>query len=551
MVSLPYQRINVCGEVVFCAQGASIHAFNIKSREHLGTWSHPALNGRSKDLESVPPAAPGTADGEEADRPSKRVKLAADPDETSGSAGGAADTPGSAATTENGQAAAEGCEPQGKKKKGAKVAASSRPTDRPWVMILETTSDGRHLVAVTGSDKTLWTFEHDGNGVLKELSKRVMPKRPSSVVITADDETIISGDKFGDVYSVPLIQKETTDDPSASPTASSQGTTATVPAAGTRSPFRPQADETTVHSARNLRALASQKLHLEQQRQQKNGDATAAAAVPTFEHSLLLGHVSMLTSVALAAREADDGRRRKPYILTADRDEHIRISRGIPQAHVIETFCLGHQEFVSELCVPASHPQLLVSGGGDPDLFVWNWLQGKLLSRAGLLEHVRAVCAEAATVAVSRIRSFAAKPSEEGDGGDGVCAVVVACERVPALFLFDLAPEGALRHLQSVLLHGNPLDFRVVATDDQPTILVALDLSAATGNLAAMAEPLCVIQRGGDGQWTTSDFHLQSSSIAASTKDEKEGLSRGELEAALYNIESLRKAPADENTDMD
>lgn len=253
-----------------------------------------------------------------------------------------------------------------------------------------------------------------------------MPKRPSSVIITADNETIISGDKFGDVYSVPLIQKETTDDPSASSTASGPGST-TVPAAGTRSPFRPQADETTVHSARNLRALASQKLHLEQQRQQKKDDA-ATAAVPNFEHSLLLGHVSMLTSVALAAREADDGRK-KPYILTADRDEHIRVSRGIPQAHVIETFCLGHQEFVSELCVPANHPHLLVSGGGDPDLFVWDWLQGKLLSRAGLLEHARGVCAaEAATVAVSRIRSFAAKTPE--GGGDGLCVVVVvACER--------------------------------------------------------------------------------------------------------------------------
>lgn len=556
MASLPYQRLNVCGEVVFCAQGGSIHAFNLKSQAHLGTWSHPALTSQRNHSESVPSAAPdtaakpdaglaqsetpltGSADGEEADRPSKRVKLGADLDETLGSAG-AADAPSSAAA-ENAPAPEGGSPAQGKKKKDAKVAASSRPTDRPWITLLEAASDGRHLVAVTGSDKTLWTFEHDGNGALKELSKRAMPKRPSSVVITTDNETVISGDKFGDVYSVPLIPKEA--DHSGIPTASGQGPSAPV----TRSPFRPQADETTVHSARNLRALASQKLHLEQQRQQQKeaDEAAAAAAPPAFEHSLLLGHVSMLTSVALASREADG----KPYILTADRDEHIRVSRGIPQAHVIEAFCLGHQEFVSELCVPNGHPRLLVSGGGDPDLFVWDWLQGALLSKADLLNHVRGVCPEAPTVAVSRIRSFTAKSLE----GDDRCMVVVACERIPAFFLFELTSEGALRHLQSVSLGGNPLDFRVVRPDDQPAIVATLHLSTPTGNLAATAESLCLVQKGGDsGQWTTSDLCLRPSSTALNNGHKDENLSQKELEAALYNIESLRKAPTDENIEAD
>ncbi|EJT78589.1 hypothetical protein GGTG_03688 [Gaeumannomyces tritici R3-111a-1] len=560
MASLPYQRLNVCGEVVFCAQGASIHAFNLKSQAYLGTWSHPALASQRTGSDSVPSAAPdtaakpdagpaqsetpptGPADGEEPDRPSKRAKLGADLDETQGSAG-AADTPGLAAA-ENLSVAPEGGAPaQGKKKKGAKVAASSRPTDRPWVTLLEATSDGRHLVAVTGSDKTLWTFEHDGNGALKELSKRAMPKRPSSVVITADNETVISGDKFGDVYSVPLIQKETSCP--AFPTAPGQGTPTPAPAA--RSPFKPQADETTVHSARNLRALASQKLHLEQQRQQqKEADeaaAAAAAAPPAFEHSLLLGHVSMLTSVALASRAADG----RPYIVTADRDEHIRVSRGIPQPHVIEAFCLGHGEFVSALCVPAARPRLLVSGGGDPDLLVWDWLRGALLSRADLLGHVRGVCPEMPAVAVSQVRYFTIGGSE----GDDRCVVVVACERVPALFLFDLTSEGVLRHVQSVSLGGNPLDFRVVRPDAQPAIITTLHLSASAGDLAATAEPLCVVQSGDSGQWTASGLCLRPSPTPVISGKEDEELSRDELEAALYNIESLRKAPSDENVEAD
>ncbi|KAL8408746.1 hypothetical protein RB594_007260 [Gaeumannomyces avenae] len=526
MAPLPYQRLNVCGEVVFCAQGASIHAFNLKSQAHLGTWSHPALASQRNDSESVPSAAPDTA-----------AKPDAGPAQS--------ETPPTGPADENLSVAPEGGAPaQGKKKKGAKVAASSRPTDRPWVTLLEATSDGRHLVAVTGSDKTLWTFEHDGNGALKELSKRAMPKRPSSVVITADNETVISGDKFGDVYSVPLIQKETSR--SASPTASDQGTPTPTPAPAARSPFKPQADETTVHSARNLRALASQKLHLEQQRQQQKeaDEAAAAAAPPAFEHSLLLGHVSMLTSVALASRAADG----RPYIITADRDEHIRVSRGIPQAHVTEAFCLGHGEFVSALCVPAARPRLLVSGGGDPDLLAWDWLRGALLSRADLLGHVRGVCPEMPAVAVSQVRSFTVGGSE----GDDRCVVVVACERVPALFLFDLTSEGALRHVQSVSLCGNPLDFRVVRLDAQPAIITTLHLSASAGDLAATAEPLCVVQRGGDGgQWTASGLCLRPSPTPVTSGKEDEELSRDELEAALYNIESLRKAPSDENVEAD
>jgi tRNA (guanine-N(7)-)-methyltransferase subunit TRM82 len=72
-----------------------------------------------------------------------------------------------------------------------------------------------------------------------------------------------------------------------------------------------------------------------------------------------------------------DGR---SYIITADRDEHIRVSRGPPQAHIIEGFCFGHEAFINKLCLTRSG--LLVSGGGDAHLFVWDWreyrLSGKL-----------------------------------------------------------------------------------------------------------------------------------------------------------------------------
>lgn len=96
----------------------------------------------------------------------------------------------------------------------------------------------------------------------------------------------------------------------------------------------------------------------------------------------------------------------REYIITADRDEHIRVSRGIPQAHVIEGYCLGHEEFVSRLCVaPGGREDILISGGGDDYLLVWDWPRCRLLGKAGVLEHVRGVEGqeEANKVAVTRV----------------------------------------------------------------------------------------------------------------------------------------------------
>jgi tRNA (guanine-N(7)-)-methyltransferase subunit TRM82 len=191
-----------------------------------------------------------------------------------------------------------------------------------------------------------------------------MPKRPCALAVTDDDSTIITADKFGDVYSLPLILSEV----EGYTTPSDIGTPAQAKDT-TPKPFIPAANHLTVHSQRNRKAL-------ENQRQQAN--KTSQKSEPTFEHKLLLGHVSMLTDVALAGFQG------RSYIITADRDEHIRISRGIAQSHIIEGFCLGHTEFVSRLCIPQGRSNLLISGGGDDELFVWDWLSSSLISKADL-----------------------------------------------------------------------------------------------------------------------------------------------------------------------
>ncbi|KAK6359987.1 tRNA (guanine-N(7)-)-methyltransferase non-catalytic subunit trm82 [Orbilia brochopaga] len=92
------------------------------------------------------------------------------------------------------------------------------------------------------------------------------------------------------------------------------------------------------------------------------------------EGTLLLGHVSLLTALTAASTTTPQ----RQYIITADRDEHVRVT-NYPLTHAIHTFCLAHTAFVSRLLVTADNT--LISGGGDDWLGVWDWPAGKLLQR--------------------------------------------------------------------------------------------------------------------------------------------------------------------------
>lgn len=80
----------------------------------------------------------------------------------------------------------------------------------------------------------------------------------------------------------------------------------------------------------------------------------------------ILGHVSMLTDLTMGVDND------KEYIFTADRDEHIRVS-NYPNAFVIKHWLFGHEQFVSALAIPGWAPKLLISGGGDDFIFLWDW----------------------------------------------------------------------------------------------------------------------------------------------------------------------------------
>lgn len=230
-----------------------------------------------------------------------------------------------------------------------------------------------------------------------------MPKRPSSLVISPDSQ-IICADKFGDVYALPILDTGVTNSTSA--------TRATKPVF-----VKPAANPLTVHSKGNLQALANQHRQIELASQGKDHHSKRAEE-PTFELSLLLGHVSMLTAVALS----ENGDRK--YIVTSDRDEHIRVTRYIPQTHIIQSYCLGHKDFIGDFIIPESKKNVLVSGGGDEDLLVWDWENGKLLSQTSILAMVKEVFPDVTKVAVSGLSSLQ-YPSESGP----LTYVLAICER--------------------------------------------------------------------------------------------------------------------------
>ena len=86
---------------------------------------------------------------------------------------------------------------------------------------------------------------------------------------------------------------------------------------------------------------------------------------------LLLGHTaSMLTDIAIVDRDDIASSSRRRLLLTADRDEKIRISQ-FPDSYILEGFLLGHTAYITAFTtIPSSY--LAVSCGGDMTLRLWN-----------------------------------------------------------------------------------------------------------------------------------------------------------------------------------
>ncbi|XP_003419034.2 tRNA (guanine-N(7)-)-methyltransferase non-catalytic subunit WDR4 isoform X1 [Loxodonta africana] len=203
----------------------------------------------------------------------------------------------------------------------------------------------------------------------------------------------------------------------------------------------------------------------------KSGDVYSFSVLePQGRGKLELGHLSMLLDVAVSP----DGR----YVLTADRDEKIRVS-WLAAPHSIESFCLGHTEFVSRIFVVPDHPELLLSTSGDGTLRLWEYRSGRELHRC-------LVTSLQEPGAPQREKRFTA--SRIAYCRQDSC-VALQCDGIPVVYIFQL---DALRQL---LVYKQQLSFqhRVwdVAFEETPGLWVLQDSREAP---VVLCQPV-------QGQW--------------------------------------------------
>ncbi|KAI9748550.1 MAG: tRNA (guanine-N(7)-)-methyltransferase non-catalytic subunit trm82 [Lichina confinis] len=313
----------------------------------------------------------------------------------------------------------------------------------------------------------------------------------------------------------------------------------------------------------------------------------------------------MLTDILLASLEnvSEAGPKAHHYIITCDRDEHIRVSRGLPQTHVIESYCLGHKEFVTKLLIPELYPEILISGGGEKHLYLWHWRTGALLKTAdiseALMDFVKSNTGpeEPNAPAASPSRdepAEQARPGNEGEdasnkggssfasenGSDDICVVsedgpgrpvcgiwdltvssssegqavkscriIIALEGVPALFDFCLASDGSLKHENTLKLAGNVLDASTV--EDEASLIVSIDnvhqpfSTTAVRGTEAEHEPLLqcftLETTGSNMEWREMPKFRRVDCVSRHGSFQVTQAISSRLGDALYTLKNMRK----------
>ncbi|CAE6426329.1 unnamed protein product [Rhizoctonia solani] len=210
---------------------------------------------------------------------------------------------------------------------GTSTTVSSAEKNVPSVIRIAAVDGTYQHLVTSGDDKRLRVWSVND---LKELNCREIPKRANVLKLSQDGQTILAADKFGDIFSYPLILPDPTQQPQPTGTP---------------------------------------------------GSKSVAVAMHDNPHgTLILGHASIVTDFVLTYGEKQ--------VVSADRDEHVRVS-WYPEGWDVDRYCLGHKKFVSALEIPSWAPSILISGGGDPELYVWEYKTGKNIARIPVWDHVR------------------------------------------------------------------------------------------------------------------------------------------------------------------
>ncbi|KAK6351940.1 tRNA (guanine-N(7)-)-methyltransferase non-catalytic subunit trm82 [Orbilia javanica] len=357
-------------------------------------------------------------------------------------------------------------------KRKAKNAAKPPPPPQPNYIGQLVPIVDRNLLAITTLEDK--TLRLHNIDTLEVVKEWVLHKRPSAITLTPS--TIIVGDKFGDVFSYEI----------------------------------PTSLET------------------------EEGN----------EGKLLLGHVSLLTTVTTATslppsqQNAQNGGSGdiKRYIITADRDEHIRIT-NYPLTHVIHGFCLGHTAFVNRLLITKDN--LLVSGGGDDWLGLWNWKEGKLLQKMDMRTPVDSLLGlEDAKALTEKLRGYNKKRKRREEGEPEVDItiavtdilevdnreVIVILEGIPAMLRYKYTADSKLEYAGYIKAAGSITSLAVEGSR------VYFGADSEEGALVSYADIA-------DGETTATDF-FDGKEFEGQTV---EAVEIDAVNERLYTAEAFRK----------
>ena len=213
------------------------------------------------------------------------------------------------------------------------------------------------------------------------------------------------------------------------------------------------------------------------------GDAFAYSLTEK-RRRLLLGHTaSMLTGVAVV----------RNHILTADRDEKIRIS-SFPDSFVIEGFLLGHTAYVTSMDAVSKDGgntgSLVATCGGDKTLRLWN-----------LDEMKQAAEVDTNT---NEVGSEEQIPTEVAINEDG-SRIAVIFDRSKRLDIYEVRNEDEtktrLSLVQSIEASSQPLAIAFSNKDtlftllQEPDFLVAYTTAAQTDSSAVAIQRVEAIEK--------------------------------------------------------
>ncbi|XP_077584266.1 tRNA (guanine-N(7)-)-methyltransferase non-catalytic subunit wdr4 [Stigmatopora nigra] len=163
----------------------------------------------------------------------------------------------------------------------------------------------------------------------------------------------------------------------------------------------------------------------------KSGDVYSFSVIEREkEGKLKMGHLSMVLAVTMSTNGN--------YLITADRDEKIRVSH-LRSPYNIQSFCLGHKEFVSSLLVPSGDLHWLLSGSGDGTVKLWEYKTGQNLQSLDLNNLEDTLVPKLENEKNVTICNIACSP-------DG-CYIAVQCDSISKIQFFRLNKDSEEKKL--------------------------------------------------------------------------------------------------------